>query len=67
VGSVLVDGFVGGMWRITRERGKAILMIEAGSSWTKADLAAVVDEGGRLLVFVASDKRDRDIQVTVNQ
>src|SRR5829696_2148753 len=66
VGSVLVDGFVGGMWRITRERGKAILMIEAGSSWTKADLAAVVDEGGRLLAFVAGDKRDRDIQVTVN-
>jgi hypothetical protein len=67
VGSVLVDGFVGGMWRITRERGKAILMIQAGSSWTKADLAAVVDEGGRLLDFVAGDQRDHDIQVTVDQ
>ena len=55
LGSVLVDGFLGGMWRITRERGKATLVIEAGGSWTKADQTAVAEEGARLLAFVAAD------------
>ena len=31
LGSVLVDGFLGGMWRIARQRGKATLVIEAGA------------------------------------
>ena len=63
LGSVLVDGFLGGMWRITRQRGKATLVIEAAASWTRADHAAVVDEGARLLAFVAADTRDHDVQV----
>ena len=67
LGSLLVDGFLGGMWRITRQRGKAMLVIEAGGSWTRADQATVVDEGERLLAFVASDTRDQDIQVIAPQ
>jgi hypothetical protein len=63
LGSVLVNGFLGGMWRIARQRGKATLMIEAAASWTRADHAAVVDEGARLLAFVAADTRDHDVQV----
>jgi hypothetical protein len=63
LGSLLVDGFLGGMWRITRERGKATLVIEPGGSWTRADRAAVTDEGARLLAFVAADARDHDIRV----
>jgi Winged helix DNA-binding domain len=63
LGSLLVDGFLGGMWRITRERGKATLVIEAGGSWTRADRAAVTDEGARLLAFVAADTRDHAIRV----
>jgi hypothetical protein len=51
------------MWRITRERGKATLVIEAGGSWTRADRAAVTDEGARLLAFVAADTRDHAIRV----
>ena len=67
LGSLLVDGFLGGMWRITRGRGKVTLAIEAAGSWTKADHAAVADEGGRLLAFVAPDTRDQDIQVIAPQ
>jgi hypothetical protein len=67
LGSLLVDGFLGGMWRITRQRGKAMLVIEAGGSWTSANQATVVDEGERLLAFVASDTRDQDIQVIAPQ
>jgi hypothetical protein len=63
LGSVLVDGFLGGMWRINRERGKATLAIEASRPWAKPDQTAVAEEGARLLAFVASDADDHDVQV----
>jgi hypothetical protein len=63
LGSLLVDGFLGGKWRITREREKATLVIEPGGSWTRADRAAVIDEGAHLLAFVAADAGDHDIRV----
>ena len=62
LGSLLVDGFLGGMWRINRGRGKATLVVEAGGSWTKADQTAVAEEGARLLAFMGADVRDRDVQ-----
>lgn len=62
-GSVLVDGYLAGMWRITRERGRAMLTIEPGSPWSPADRAAVASEGERLLAFVAPDAQDRAIRV----
>jgi hypothetical protein len=63
LGSILVDGSLGGMWRITRQREKATLVIEAAAPWTRADHAAVADEGARLLAFIAADIRDHDVQV----
>jgi hypothetical protein len=66
LGSLLVDGFLGGMWRITRGRGKATLVIEAGGSWTKADQKAVFEEGARLLAFSAA-ALNHDIQVNAPQ
>jgi hypothetical protein len=65
LGSLLVDGFLGGMWRITRQRGKVRLVIEPGGSLTRADRAAVTDEGARLLAFVAAEAGDHDIRVDV--
>lgn len=61
-GAVLVDGFLTGMWRIARERGRAALVIEPAGAWSLADRAAVADEGARLLAFIASDAKDHDIQ-----
>lgn len=61
-GAVLVDGFLAGMWRIARERGRAALVIEPAGAWSLADRAAVADEGARLLAFIASDAKDHDIQ-----
>jgi hypothetical protein len=63
LGSVLVDGFLRGMWRITRDRGKAMLTIEARGSWTKGDQTALSEEGARLLGFVTADAGDHDVQV----
>jgi hypothetical protein len=63
LGSLLVDGFLGGMWRISRQGGKATLVIEAGGLWTKAEQTAVSEEGARLLSFVAADADNHDVQV----
>ena len=63
LGSVLVDGFLSGMWRMTRERGNATLVIETDGSWTKAHRATVADEGARLLAFLAADAREREVQL----
>jgi hypothetical protein len=62
LGSLLVDGFLGGMWRITRERGRATLNIETDGSWSTADRLAVAEEGARLLAFMAADGHDHDVQ-----
>jgi hypothetical protein len=61
-GSMLVDGFLAGMWRITRERDRAMLTIEPAGTWSTADRSAVADEGARLLAFVAGDARDHDVR-----
>ena len=50
-GTVLVDGFVAGMWRITRTRGTATLAIELFSQVSPGDRAAITAEGERLLHF----------------
>ena len=67
LGSLLVDGFLGGMWRITRLAGKATLVIEAGGSWARADHAAVADEGARLLALVASDVGAHEVEIRALQ
>ncbi len=63
LGGLLVDGFLGGMWRISRDLGKATLVIEAGGSWTKAEQTAVAEEGAQLIAFVAADAADHDVQI----
>ena len=62
-GSVLVDGFLGGMWRISRHRGSARLIIETHGPWTRADQESVAGEGSQLLALVAADVKDHDVIV----
>jgi hypothetical protein len=52
-GTVLVDGFVAGMWRITRSRGAATLKVELFGRVSAADRDAVTAQGQRLLRFAA--------------
>jgi hypothetical protein len=50
-GMVLVDGFVGGMWRLTTARGTATLTVDM---WVPVpDHQALVEEAERMLVFAA--------------
>ena len=52
-GSVLVDGFVAGMWRLARAKGTATLTIELFTSARERD--EVAEEAGRMLAFCAPD------------
>ena len=65
---VLVDGFITGLWRLIRapgKRGAATLRIhEVGAKrWTKPQRTAVLDEGARLLEFLAPTAAMRDVEV----
>ena len=60
-GALLVDGFVAGIWRVSRERSRAVLRVERFRRFTADEQRAVSDEGDRLLTFVAADADDRDL------
>lgn len=62
--AVLVDGFAVGSWKVSREAGGATLNIEALTHMSKKDVAAVSDEGARLLDLVVSDAKPRDVRFT---
>ena len=58
----LVDGFVAGLWKISRQRTAATLLVEPFSPLSKADTATVTAEGVELLRFVAADAETHDVQ-----
>jgi hypothetical protein len=63
-GTVLVDGFVRGRWYVDREKNKASLRIERFDRWTANEKAEVIEEGKRLLDFVAAESKSRNVRVS---
>jgi hypothetical protein len=63
-GTMLIDGFVGGTWKITRQRDAATLNIELFTPLPQQDRVAVEEEGDRLLAFAAADATAREVQFT---
>ena len=61
-GSVLVDGFVLGGWRIEREGDRATLAVTSLRPLPPEDAAPVVEEGTRLLELMAARSRVRDVR-----
>jgi hypothetical protein len=61
--TILVDGFVHGTWRIERGRRTATLAIAPFRPLAKHDVAALKEEGGRLLEFAAVDADRRDVRI----
>jgi hypothetical protein len=61
-GTVLINGFVLGIWRITRSRDAAALSIDMFESISGPDRDAVTSEGARLLAFAAPEVQDHDIR-----
>ncbi len=62
--TLLVGGFVGGTWKITKKKSAANLVIESFTRLSKKDMATLAREGGRLLSFAAGDADIHDIQFT---
>lgn len=50
-GTMLIDGFIGAIWKISRKGGEALLRIEPVVPLAKRDRDAVRTEGERLLAF----------------
>ena len=62
-GSVLVDGFVAGTWKIAQDGGQAVLLVELLAQLSSEDAAAVTEEGGRLLAFAAAEALHHDVRL----
>jgi len=61
-GTVLVDGFAAGIWRITRSRRAAALTVEPFGPISARDREAVTREADRLLGFAAADAGKHEIR-----
>jgi len=60
---VLIDGFIEASWRLTRDGEATTLLIEPFRWLSRNDAAAVVEEGGRLLRFVAGDADAHEVEI----
>ncbi len=60
--TILVDGFVRGIWKIVRRRRTVTLVIEPFEPLSGEDCEALAEEGRGLLDFAAADADVRDIQ-----
>jgi winged helix DNA-binding protein len=61
-GSVLIDGFVAGIWKITRPRPAAALTVELFENAPARIKDEVSAEGRRLLAFAAPEAGDQDVR-----
>lgn len=63
-GTVLLDGFVSGIWKIERAKNTATAVLEPFTRWSKADRLGVQEEAMRLLAFAADGEGERhDVRV----
>ncbi|MDR3034035.1 MAG: winged helix DNA-binding domain-containing protein, partial [Kitasatospora sp.] len=61
-GTVLVNGFVAGMWRVTRPAGAVRLTVEPFGKISVRDRDAVTDEARRMLAFAAPEGAATDVR-----
>jgi hypothetical protein len=61
--AILVDGFVAGAWRLTRDGKAATLTVRLFDRPAGKDEAEVADEGERLLEFLAPDAEPREVRL----
>jgi hypothetical protein len=62
-GSVLVDGFLGGAWRLRTERKDAVMSLELDPIPDPVTRAGVIAEGQRLLEFLTPEAGTRELRV----
>jgi len=62
-GTLLLDGFAAGLWRLSRAAGAAIVTVELFRPLNGRDRAAIAEEGKRLLDFAAAGTAGHDIKI----
>jgi hypothetical protein len=62
-GSILVDGFIRGTWRIDTKRAESVLKVGLFDSLTPADRTDVEAEAERLAQFLVPDATTREIVI----
>jgi hypothetical protein len=62
-GSLLVDGFVAGTWRMDTRNGTAVLTIHPFAAQAPGDRADVEEEAERLAAFLAAEERTREVHI----
>jgi hypothetical protein len=60
--TILVDGFVAGRWRVDRTRAGATLVVEPFRALGSTTRQQLLDEGERLVRFVAADAADHEVR-----
>ena len=63
VGTVLVDGFARGTWKIKRTGGRAVLEVAPFRRMTAGEAAAVGQEAERLLEFTDEGVAAREVRI----
>jgi Winged helix DNA-binding domain len=61
-GTVLIGGFVAGIWKLARSAAAAALTIEMFEPVSAQDRAAVISEGELMLAFAAPDTGKHDVR-----
>lgn len=61
--TILVDGFVRGVWKVEKTKTAATMMIEPFGKLTKKDGRALVEEGERLIRFVEPDAKSFEVRM----
>jgi Winged helix DNA-binding domain len=67
MGTLLVDGFYRGTWRIVRHGGRARLRVEPFRRLAMHEADAVSAEASRLLSFAAADAAGHDVELVVGE
>lgn len=60
--SILLDGFMAGLWKIVRGKGAATLRVQPYRSLNTDERDALAEEGARLLAFAAADASTHNIE-----
>jgi len=63
VGTVLVDGFARGTWKIHRKGGRSVLAVAPFGRLARAEAAALAEEGERLLGFTDGDASAWEVRI----
>jgi winged helix DNA-binding protein len=61
-GTVMVNGFVAGIWRVARPAGAATLTVEPFGKISARDRDAITDEARRMLAFAAPEAAATDVR-----